>query len=278
MKTWILGGGSVGRVAALYHPTATVLDWRKAPTAPGGNDPARFGAMYLHTPLEGLTTRPIAVMTTVDGHPATEDTVRAYKQKIGKPEDMRGDWEMQFPLYAQGHVVTAWPEAEVLWGQVIQRIWMQERTVELKGGHTLRWDRIISTIPLFSLMEMLNIQPESPLRYQPVAVRQAPVPLDQPIQEQDLRVNYISTPTIPVYRTTDTRATGLRDYEWLYRKNPVDAVALRVLKPGKIYAAPWVPMLIKQLNMMDIYPVGRAGRWAPDELLHDSAKSLQEIA
>lgn len=274
MKTIIIGGGHIGQLAGWLMPHATVLDWRRPPAVGDRHRPRRYGAMYLHEPLEGLPCRPVTIRTTIDGAVATISAARDYKAKVGKSDDLLREhhWHKQFIEYTAGWELESFPDVEVQWGAIVTEIHLDRQQVYVKGGEILDWDRIISTIPLFSLMEMLGIPCPTPLQHAPIAVRTAPRPLDLPAMTTDIHVNYVSDPGIPVYRTTDRGSQ--RDNEWLYEANRSMGVAMKVLRPGKIYPESWVPSMVAELNRMGVYPVGRAGRWASDELTHDSYKDL----
>lgn len=277
MQTIVIGGGSIGQLAGWVFPDATVLDWRRTPPDAERYRPRVYGAMYLHEALEGLPCREFWVHTTVDGRAATRDSIAQYKAKVGKQYDIEAGYGDQFEEFTIGWELTEFPRVEVMWGMAIDRIDLAKRTVHfanpVPGGFvSMTWDRIISTIPLYSLLEMCKIQPPTALAHKPIAVRTTPRPLDLPKQMAEISVNYVSDPSVAIYRTTDRN--GSRDNEWLYEQHREVGAAHKIIRPGKIYPEAWTRPICDRLNAHGVYPVGRAGRWEPDELLHHSFKDL----
>jgi hypothetical protein len=279
VKTIILGGGMVGTLAKYLIPDATVLDWRKPPSKGHGHAPRQYGAMYLHRPLEGLPCREFRVYTTIDGAPATHATAAMYKAKVGKPEDMLvPNWRKQFVEVTVGFEAEALPIPEVQWDMYVTAINLDTKVMTLRDGHTIPYDRLISTIPLYSLMEMLSLVGPTPLRYHAIAVRTGQVPLDLSFDQRqgnDAYVNYISTMETPVYRTTDRNSE--RHYEWLHDPKAGMNLPSKVLTPGKIYREDWTEAAIFELAKHNIWCAGRMACWRPNELLHDTYASLMNM-
>lgn len=274
MKVIVIGGGHIGTLAGWLMPHATVLDWRKPSHDVERHRPRPYGAMYLHKALEGIPCRPLDVRTTIDGKPATEESAWAYKRKVGKESDMdcAGLWRGQFKEFTVGWEMVEHPRIEIRWGSIVDHIDVHQQILTLTDGSWFAWDRIISTIPFYSLLDLMRIPQPSLLEHRPIAVRSAPIPLDVPPMTTDIHVNYVSDPSVNVYRTTDRH--GNRDNEWLYDTHARTPIPGKILRPGKVYRAPWTRDMCSQLNVLGVYPVGRAGRWEPDELTHDSYNDL----
>ena len=278
----VLGGGMLGGLLQWLWPHATVLDWRKPPSKGMPHAPRAFGAMYLHRRLEGLPCRDFSVFTTMDDAPVTGESferVAAYKAKVGKPDDMHDPmWQAQFPHGTTGFRLEQPIMVEAHYNWHVRTIDPRTHIIESQAGDRVQYDRLFSTVPLASLMEMLELTLPAPLHHHPISVRVTALPPDAPQSRRDhpgtMWVNYVSDPDTPVYRTTDFQ--GERHYEWMYRSQQDMGLTTKLLTPGKIYAAPWTEPFLTWLNANHIYPLGRAGRWRPNELLHDSyADALQ---
>lgn len=120
----------------------------------------------------------------------------------------------------------------------------------------------------------------SDLESSDIAVKETPIPLDIPWardMSDTLYVNYLSSPDIPVYRTTDWKS--VRHYEWLkaHPKSKSMGMPTKVISPGKIHPHRDVPRILEDLRFCNIYPFGRFGRWAPDELVHLSYKDMLQL-
>lgn len=280
----ILGGGMLGLLAKTVFPGAMVLDWRRIPPRDGtAHGTRQFGAQYLWKPLNGIPCRGFCVHTTIDGAPATYDAALRYKTKIGKVMDMETpQWEAQFPESMRGYAIISLPPAEVRWDVYIVRIDRQNKVMEDRYGQKFRYESLISTIPLPSLLAMFGDIDVKEFRFlsRPIHVKTAPIPLDLPARDPDsVYINYISDPGIPVYRTTDRQ--GQRHYEWMKRPERAGGVGMgiptKILTPGKIWpnpaAAGWVTMLARD----SIYCVGRYPAWRPDELVHQSYPKIVEL-
>lgn len=282
----ILGGGMVGQLAKFLFPSATVLDWRAEPIKKSSPFATirLLGAMYLWEPLEGLPCVSFGVNTTVDGDIATEASVTAYKEKIGKPGDM-ANWRTQFNPVSIGWRLTSIPDSEKMkieYGAYVEKIDVQRRVLTLHQTRRTAWkpmpyDILISTIPLPSLMTMALMDEWIPFLSADICVKESPTPLDvawAKNQDNTLRINYLSDPAVAVYRTTDW--AGNRHYEWMkiHGRSREMGLPSKVISPGKIYPNVSTPKVLTDLSYCGIYPFGRFGRWAPDELLHMTYKNL----
>lgn len=281
LKVVILGGGMVGQLAKFLFPDAKVLDWRIQPAKRGSPFATikLLGAMYLWEPLEGLPCESFTVLTTMDGEIATEASVAAYKNKIGKPGDLE-HWRRQFNPCMTGWRLTGIPDSEnvkILYNSYVEKIDVNRHTLTTRTGYVYPYDILISTIPLPSLMQMVGMESTLPFDHADISVREAPTPLDVPwarAADNALRINYLSNALVPVYRTTDW--AGNRHYEWL-RTHPHSremGFPTKVISPGKIFPHPDVGRIVTDLGYCGIYPFGRFATWSPDELLHLTYKNL----
>lgn len=281
LRVVILGGGMVGQLAKFLFPAAKVLDWRVAPVRKASPFATikLLGAMYLWEPLEGLPCESFTVLTTVDGEEPTETSVAAYKQKVGKPGDM-AQWRVQFNPATVGWRLTGIPDSEkmdIIYRAFIKHIDVNRRVLHVEESKPYPYDILISTIPLPALMEMIRMPKETPFLHGDICVKETPTPLDvswAKAKDNTLRINYLSEPSVPAYRTTDWE--GNRHYEWMRNHPGSKSMGLptKVISPGKIYPNASTGRILTDLKHCGIYPFGRFGRWAPDELLHMTYKDL----
>ena len=285
MKVIILGGGFLGILAKWLFPEATVLDWRQVPPRGGfGLSGLRqFGAQYLWRPLPGAAHRTFEVYTTIDGEVAQPERIAAYKIKVGKVEDLKEDNSAQFAAIMRGYAIGGLPgfkSEPVHFDCTPISLDVSTKTVVFRNGKSWHYDVLISTIPLPVILECSGMRARGrawkEFQFSPICVKTTPIPLDaEPLTEGVVRVNYLTDPKIPVYRTTDR--DGLRHYEWLQRDR-YDTIPTKTITPGKIYAHWEVEKILPFLEDCDIHCIGRFGCWQPNELAHESFEKLQRIA
>lgn len=263
MKIFIIGGGFLGQLLHTLFPTARVLDWRPSPPDPS-RQPRQLGPQYLWEPITGLPSRRFDVVTHVDGRPATEDAILAYKLKVGKDQD-GSDWRAQFRSRMDGYEVTL-PPSRVEYGQRILHISRVRRELTLSSGAEEQFDVLISTIPMPSLLSLCGL-PCPKLPSKPIYVD-----VQRSVAREQMVVNYISSPKTAVYR--ETYRNGELHAESL---EPIGASDIR-LTPGKIYNHEGTIEAILMLRSMHIYPYGRYATWSPDELAHETYKSASILA
>ena len=257
----IIGGGYLGQLLHTLIPQARVLDWR--PTAPA--EPARsFGPQYLWWPIRGLPCEEFNVITHVDGKPASPESIRDYKVKVGKEQD-HSDWRTQFRTMMKGYEVQL-PKPNIEYNQMATEINRMLRTLNLRSGEVIRYDWLISTIPLPALMDLCKMtKPEFESR--PIYVTVRPVnPLSY------LYVNYCSDPNDPIYRRTNRN--GMMHSESLH---PLDSGSrVHRLVPGKIYKNRDVSSIRAELMVAKILTVGRYGAWDPEQLAHETYREVEQ--
>lgn len=260
----IVGGGFNGQLLHTLFPRARVFDWRPAP--PDLNaQPRLFGPQYLWEPLPGLEASCVSfpVVTHVDGAMATDNTVLAYKRKVGKEQD-DGDWRTQFQASMTGWNVTL-PPSRVEYDRRIVTIDRVSRKLVMAGGEDVPYDVLISTIPLYALLSLAGIpRPTDGLQFKPIYVSSEPW---SPIH--GMYVNYISDPDTPIYRVTMRDAAKHRE-----SLHSTPEVTIKIT-PGKIYNHPSVPALRQLLAAYGIYPFGRFASWSPDELAHETFRQAR---
>lgn len=282
MRILVIGGGITGQLVKMVVPSARVLDWR----VPGPNVPIprltrQYGANYLWEPIDRLECRPIHVLTHVDGQTATWDAVKRYKTKIGKDHEVVGvvptdPLPEQFCEHQTGYEIIGIPPTPIEYGMRVSRIFPAERCLEIRGlrSHTLEYDVLVSTIPLYSLLSLARMSTPMPLRHTPIWVHVGRCPPDSPatLAGTDMYVNYLTTDVAP-YRVTDR--SGERHYESL---SPMANVSHKRLIPGKILPSIDVPGVLDQLVQHDIWCFGRYGRWSSDELVHQTYQYIVQWA
>jgi hypothetical protein len=273
----VIGGGITGRLVQFVVPEARVLDWgRPIPSQLTRN----WGTNYLWEPLEGLSCRRFAVVTEVDGQTPDADNIARYKAKIGKRVD-GGDWSRQFQHRMDGYELDALPEAVIEYETRIVEINVTDQRVVTSKGEVVTYDQLVSTIPLYSLLELLHPTEvgtelsrlaEHPFRSSAIYVRVQPRPLDAPYPPDTLYVNYLSRSDVEPYRFCDRGQT--RHYEGLTSMG----LPTKKLVPGKLLPPyPHTSLVLDVLrSCYNIYCFGRYARWAPDELVHETYRDIRQ--
>jgi hypothetical protein len=262
----IIGGGFNGQLLHTLFPEARVFDWRPAPPDPS-RQPRQFGPQYLWEPIPGLAHRAFNVYTTVDGDAPNDQSILAYKRKVGKEQD-DGDWRAQFWPVMPGYDVTL-PPSRVEYDRRIVNIDRMRNRLSMADGSIERYDVLISTIPLYALLSLAGIpEPHSKLLFRPIYVTTAGF-LPRGVHG-DMLVDYVSAPHTPVYRTTER--DGQRHLESL---EPMGFPTAIKLVPGKIYPNSYVRDMLEQLFQYGIATFGRYASWHPDELAHETYRRAQ---
>ena len=265
----VIGGGITGRLVQACIPHAKVLDWIKQPK-PGRNLTRMYGANYLWKPLQGIECRKFTVITHVDGVAANYESIRRYKEKIGKTFD-QAHWDAQFKTVMEGYDIVSMPDANISYECRVKEIFLKDKRILLSTGVDIEYDILISTIPLYALMDMCNIPQKRPFQYKPIFIRIEDRPLEAPYPPTTWYVNYVSDPDVPPYRYTDR--DGKRHYEGL---TGMGKIPTRKISPGKIYPNPVAPVILESLERENIFCFGRFARWDPEELLHTTYDSIRD--
>lgn len=268
IETVIIGGGMIGRIAQRYIPDALILDWNKAPSR--NTAPPQLGANYLWEPVADILCRRLSVRTTIDGAPATFDSIVSYKHRVGKADEVQTRWQAvsrQFQEESWGYVVSEFPpptriqyDAHVVSIDVIRSI------IYLKNGDRIKYTYLVSTIPLPALIKMsrdlIDIYGKIGFPSSPIFVH---VMRDDTALAQDIHVDYRTSGDC--YRST-RHADGARHDEYL---GPVPNLPTKKIVPGRIYDVPESPHLLKEMQQaFNIHCFGRYARWESDELTHMS--------
>lgn len=257
MRTIIVGGGFNGQLLHTLFHRARVFDWRPAP--PNLNaQPRQFGPQYLWEPISLLPCASFEVTTHVDGMPATDDAVMAYKRKVGKEQDA-GDWRAQFQPSMTGWSVVL-PPSRVEYGRRIISIDRVSRKLSMANGDEVPYDLLLSTIPLYALLSLAGLpEPPDKLAFKPIYVSSTDA-----LRADGMYVNYISDPETPIYRQTWRDAALHRE-----SLHATEDVTIKIT-PGKIYQHPAVPAALQTLAAYGIHTFGRFASWNPDELAHET--------
>jgi hypothetical protein len=260
----IIGGGFNGQLLHTLFPRARVFDWRPAPPDLKAQ-PRQFGPQYLWEAIPGLRCTQFTVTTHVDGLPGTDESIRAYKRKVGKEQDA-GDWRSQFKETMCGFYPTL-PPSRVEYGRRITAIDRVSRKLSMAGGEEVAYDLLISTIPLYALLSLAGVpEPSDKLQFKPIYVSSEPaLPLD------GMYVNYISAEDTPIYRVT--WRDGAMHQESL---TAAEGVTIKIT-PGKIYPHDSVPETLQLLYAYGIKTFGRFASWNPDELAHETFRQAREF-
>jgi len=272
MSVIIIGGGISGQLVQFCVPEAEILDWGRVPKRRLGSLTRMFGANYLWEKLPNIPCTEFSVVTHVDGQEATHESIRRYKEKIGKTFDQL-HWDSQFQPLMKGYDITTLPKPRIRYESRVKEVFVKDKYLLLVTGEIISYDTLISTIPLYALMEMCHIKCEKPFQYRPIFVRIEDRPLEAPYPLETWYVNYLSDPDITPYRYTDRN--GERHYEGL---TSMGKIPTRKITPGKIYPNPGIEITLELLRENNIYCFGRFANWNPEELLHDTFKDINNWA
>ena len=120
---------------------------------------------------------------------------------------------------------------------------IKDKKLMLASGAQVKYDILISTVPLYALMEMCHIEQKRPFQYRPIFVRIEDRPLEAPYGEDIWYVNYLSDPDIGPYRFTDRE--GFRHYEGL---STMGKIPTRKIVPGKIFPNPTTQLILEHFE------------------------------
>jgi len=267
----VIGGGITGRLVNFLMPSAVVYDWMPAPREIRQVLTRNYGANYLWHPIPGIPCREFKVVTRVDGQIPTFDNVAKYKFKIGKTGDITG-WERQFQPEMIGYDFEHLPDVTIQYDHRITEIDAVSHILNFAKHPPVRYDTLISTIPLYALLALAGWpEPIGRLYYKPIYFKVTPRPPDAPFPTDIMYVNYISDPDIRPYRYCDRGRE--RHYESIV---PYDGPSTKRIPPGKIFPNRHVPETLALLEAHDIHTFGRYGSWAPDELVHETYQQIVE--
>ena len=268
-RVTVIGGGITGQLIQFCIPHAQILDWSKPPKVKRQLT-RMFGANYLWEPLDGIECKEFTVITHVDGEEANYESIRRYKEKIGKSFD-QAHWDAQFKTVMKGYNIASLPNVKISYDCRVKEIFVKDKRLLLSSGEDIEYDILISTVPLYALMDMCNVPQKRPFQYKPIYIRIEERPLEAPYPESTWYVNYLSDPDISPYRYTDRDRK--RHYEGL---TSMGRIPTRKISPGKIYPNPTVPPILELLEKENIFCFGRFGRWDPEELLHTTYSNIRD--
>jgi hypothetical protein len=266
----VIGGGITGQLVRYVVPDAMVCDWNQERRTARPLTRS-YGANYLWHPIPGIAYRSFPVVTHVDGVPASEESVRAYKAKIGKVEDVV-QWRKQFAPVSVGYDFEEFPDVTVAYDHRVVAIDRFKHQITFAKQGVMEYDILVSTIPLYTLLSMAGMDdPPGRLQFKPIFFRVTRRPPEAPFPPTTMYVNYLSDPNIGPYRFCDRE--GERHYESIV---PFDGPPTKRFIPGKIYPHAGVPDVLDLLEGFNIYTFGRFGSWAPDELVHDTYEHIAQ--
>jgi hypothetical protein len=268
----VIGGGITGQLVQYFLPHAKILDWSKPPKRGLRFITRMYGANYLWEPLEGIECNKFTVITHVDGNEATHESIRRYKEKIGKTFD-QAHWDAQFKTVMTGYDITVLPDVDISYECRVKEVFIKDKHLLLATGENMSYDVLVSTVPMYALMDMCRITHKKPFQYRPIYVRIEDRPLEAPYPIDTWYVNYLSDPDIAPYRYTDRGPK--RHYEGL---TSMGKIPTKKIVPGKIYPNPISEIIRESLEKENIFCFGRFAKWNPEELLHDSFYEIQKWA
>jgi hypothetical protein len=278
----VLGGGITGRMIKRILPDAEVLEGRLKPKTPNARDINQgFGTNYFWEPIPIFQTKPMKIVTRIDDLFPTEDSIRRYKNKIGKGDEKVSDWGLQFQPESTGYFLNELPNEEIAYCHRIVHINLMDKIVntEFSTGKpdeystvTFTYSHLFNTLPLKDFLVLAGLDHKYPVntlfKSRAVYVRIVPKPPEAPFNDNFIYVNYLSNPLIEPYRFCDR--FGERHYESLM---PI-GFPHKKLYPGKIWAAPEIEDILHDLSIQNVHCFGRYGRWNPNELLHETYKEI----
>lgn len=258
----VLGGGHVGQLIQLSLPTARLLDNRR--TAPKHHQASRIGPQYLWEPIPGVPSHSFSVTTLVDNEPPTPESILAYKKKIGKEHD-GGDWGLQFQ-----HKSVGWfselPVPRVEYNRNVVQVRVDDHLLMMSDGSHIPYDVLMNTIPLPTFLQLCDGAPKvyAPWRHDPIYM----VCDRQSTTVEGMIMNYSSDPGQWFYR--ETLMEDRMFYETLNRESAEGSGTVIDIVPGKIHPHSESEIVVKKLQMFDIFSFGRFATWRPDELAHQT--------
>lgn len=265
MRIVVIGGGYVAQLVQLAMPKARLLDWRPQP--PKDHLGTRVGPQYLWEPIPGVENVQFDVTTLVDAEVPTLERIWAYKRKIGKEYD-GGNWGLQFQHRMIGHHALL-PVPRIEYGRRVALVALQDRYLELEPHGVVRYDVLISTIPLNALL--LLTKPT--MQYD--AFKSDPIYMEVTshfLNYKEMVLNYISSAETKIYRETMFgRDVYYESLEPIQTTNKVNR-----LLPGKIHEHPQKHEILEWLKHFDVYCFGRFASWSPDELAHETWKEISK--
>lgn len=271
MNIVVIGGGFMAQLVQLVCPTARLLDWRK--TAPAHHLDTRMGPQYLWEPIkyDNVKSTSFKVRTTIDGQLPNDESILAYKKKIGKEFD-GGDWGLQFQPESVGYS-SELPVPRVEYGQQVTMVDLPGHALGMKDFSTITYDVLVNTIPMPSFLEAMLVGPQynDSFRSDSIFMGKREDPESTNTIENGMWLNYISKPDDPHYRETIIGNT--RYYETLDNPPPTTGRYTRI-NPGKIHQHPENETIIRALASAQCYCFGRFATWRPDELAHESWKQI----
>lgn len=264
----ILGGGITGRLAASLWPEAPVLE--RLPAAKAENLTRLWGTNYLWEPLPGFRCKNFPVTTHVDSAPATEASILAYKNKVGKAAEARDDWGLQFTEKTTGYDLLKVPTCKLVPEFDVQKIDLRNRIVFSSTG-LQTYSVLICTLPLSKLVQLVGLmdseEADRHFPSRPIYIEVVSPPRIQ--SAEGIYVNYCSDPSTPFYRSC------LRD-RLLHRESLEELPETKIrIVPGKILRSQAASPILQYLREHDVYCFGRFACWETNELVHETFRKLK---
>lgn len=271
----IIGGGMTGMIAQQHVPYSLILDWGPPPALVERALPKQWGANYWWKPIAGMACEEFDVFTTIDNSRATPEAIHAYKTRVGKAQETYtrpGMVASQFEYQAKGYAPLEFPSpTNIRYKSHVVRIDPFRRHVCLRDGSLVKYEKLISTIPLPALRAMVDAAVLS--SFDTVRFQASPIYV---VEKKDafkprasMSVDYRTTG--PAYRATAHRDGSLH---LEYSDTPSGEMSKKLI-PGRIYDTPYARPLVAEMALMDIYCFGRYARWDSDELLHQTDEDIQ---
>lgn len=269
MMDIILGGGITGRLAKQLFPDAVVLE-RKSKRK-SDNLTRMWGTNYLWEPIPGNRCFSFQVLTHVNGATPTAEGIHNYKQKVNRGEGGH-NWGLQFKEKTTGYDFFNVPDVAMHHGVVAEKLDLDKKILITSGGD-FTYDRIISTIPLPYLAELIGLCTKTPegtycdFPSAPIYVTVSGEPSTKDPGHRGMYVNYITDSTNRTYREC------YRGLLW-HRESLLPAEKAIPVFPGKIYPSKMAGPLVSELRNRNVFCFGRYASWTENELVHQTWKKL----
>jgi hypothetical protein len=268
----ILGAGIIGGFAKKLIPEAVLYE-RKA------EGDSNYTCNFLTGNLSRVVVPELEcekkiMRSYINGERPSISAIREYKaSKSGAGSDLSYGDMKQF-IFEQIVYEVKLPQVEVNFGKDVESISPISKQIKFKDGTEINYGCIISTIPLKSLVGLIDFLKEyhvgsfftaKPIFYKEYAGGNEDLPGDV------ICVNYLANNSTPLYRQVETKWS--KSEESFYKMDG----AIQIL-PGKIIPSTQAEDVANDLHLYGIYSYGRYGRWRATEHIHETFKNLRRFS
>lgn len=256
-KVVILGAGIVGRLAKLMIPEATVLESK----GPKDAYTSELGVCISITKIPHLTNQEYRRYITIDGQKPNLELINKYKKKIAREGDISYGDCRQFEPSQTVYRQTLPQNLDIQFHQSVVKVYLDDQKIRTAQGRTLRYDYLLSTIPLINLVQVSDLfnlfkdQSSTFFMHRPIYLSRVPCSTGT----YEIHENYRTSPDDPIYR--ENKIDGWSNQESLF-KLP-DSFKIY---PGKIYPCSYTSQMLEDLRSYKVFCAGRYAEW--DNKIH----------